>query len=128
MDLIRVRQAGEPDLFGFMGVTYGFISDVDIESERWGERDVDVSANLISAFSLPFPLPPLSIRWAGGSRLQLYAFHRLVNLRKYAANIWFLPATAAPPCAERLRFEPGQQLPPLLELPLTDSAAQGWKV
>lgn len=34
MDLIRVRQDGEPQLFSFLGVAYGIISDIDIEGER----------------------------------------------------------------------------------------------
>ncbi|XP_045464751.1 sphingosine kinase 2-like [Harmonia axyridis] len=65
MDLVRVETTSQI-LFSFLSVGWGFISDVDIESER--------------------------LRILGGQRFNIWSVARLIGLRSYRGKIWYLPA------------------------------------
>nr|XP_032831938.1 sphingosine kinase 2 [Petromyzon marinus] len=69
LDLVSVRFASGRRLFSFLSVAWGFVSDVDIESERF--------------------------RAMGSARFTLGAIVRLLALRSYPGRLSFLPAEAA---------------------------------
>ncbi|XP_061433018.1 sphingosine kinase 2-like isoform X1 [Lethenteron reissneri] len=69
LDLVSVRFASGRRLFSFLSVAWGFVSDVDIESERF--------------------------RAMGPARFTLGAIVRLLSLRSYPGRLSFLPAEAA---------------------------------
>nr|CAD7445572.1 unnamed protein product [Timema bartmani] len=64
MDLVRVETKTQI-LFSFLSVGWGFLSDIDIESER--------------------------LRVIGGQRFTLWSVARLIGLRTYRGKLWFLP-------------------------------------
>lgn len=67
MDLVRVETKSQL-MFSFLSVGWGFISDVDIESER--------------------------LRILGGQRFNIWSVARLIGLRSYRGKIWYLPCNA----------------------------------
>lgn len=64
MDLFTVSQPGEPIRFGFLAISYGMISDIDLESE--------------------------SFRCLGNARFLVAALQRICCLRRYDATMEFL--------------------------------------
>nr|CAD7257888.1 unnamed protein product [Timema shepardi] len=62
-DLIKISKS--KILFSFLSVGWGFLSDIDIESER--------------------------LRVIGGQRFTLWSVARLIGLRTYRGKLWFLP-------------------------------------
>ncbi|KAL3284427.1 hypothetical protein HHI36_018586 [Cryptolaemus montrouzieri] len=68
MDLVRVETKSQI-LFSFLSVGWGFLSDVDIESER--------------------------LRILGGQRFNVWSLARLIGLRSYRGKIWYLPASCS---------------------------------
>ncbi|XP_066992141.2 sphingosine kinase 1 [Anabrus simplex] len=67
MDLVRVETKSQI-LFSFLSVGWGFLSDIDIESER--------------------------LRAIGGQRFTVWSVARLIGLRTYRGKLWFLPSTS----------------------------------
>lgn len=65
MDLVRVETRTQI-MFSFLSVGWGFISDIDIESER--------------------------LRSIGYQRFALWSLHRLIRLRIYKGKVSYLPA------------------------------------
>ncbi|XP_039130660.1 sphingosine kinase 2-like isoform X6 [Dioscorea cayenensis subsp. rotundata] len=65
LDVTTVQQ-GEARFFSVLMLTWGFVADVDIESEKY--------------------------RWMGSARFDFYCFLRVVNMRKYHGNVQFVPA------------------------------------
>ncbi|MQL96688.1 hypothetical protein Taro_029368 [Colocasia esculenta] len=65
LDVSSVKQ-GNTVFFSVLMLSWGFIADVDIESEKY--------------------------RWMGSSRLDFYALLRVINLRKYHGRVYFVPA------------------------------------
>ncbi|KAH7675819.1 Sphinganine kinase protein [Dioscorea alata] len=65
LDVTTVQQ-GEARFFSVLMLTWGFVADVDIESEKY--------------------------RWMGSARFDFYSFLRVVNMRKYHGNVQFVPA------------------------------------
>lgn len=65
LDLVRVETRGEI-LFSFLSVGWGFLADVDIESER--------------------------LRVFGGQRFTVWSVARLIGLKTYRGTVWYLPA------------------------------------
>lgn len=68
LDIISCFQAGQNVRYGFLGVYWGLIADVDIESERF--------------------------RWAGAARFPAAFVARVLNLRAYKGKLSYLPANA----------------------------------
>ncbi|KAK7793386.1 hypothetical protein R5R35_009266 [Gryllus longicercus] len=64
MDLVRVETKTQI-LFSFLSVGWGFLSDIDIESER--------------------------LRAIGGQRFTIWSVARLIGLRTYRGKLWYLP-------------------------------------
>lgn len=69
MDLVRVETTSQI-LFSFLSVGWGFLSDIDIESEK--------------------------LRILGGQRFTIWSLARLIGLRSYGGRVWYLPATNTP--------------------------------
>ncbi|KAK9763327.1 hypothetical protein K7432_010108, partial [Basidiobolus ranarum] len=67
-DIMTMRLADDSIRYSFLMATWGYIADVDIESEK--------------------------LRWAGPARLTIYAFIRLLNLRSYQGRIHYIPFDA----------------------------------
>ncbi|XP_068607122.1 sphingosine kinase 1-like [Brachionichthys hirsutus] len=67
MDLVSVHFPSSPRLFSFLSLAWGFIADVDIESEKY--------------------------RHVGAARFTLGTLVRLVSLRIYKGKLSYLPAT-----------------------------------
>lgn len=67
MDLIRVETKSQI-IFSFLSVGWGFLSDIDIESER--------------------------LRMLGGQRFTVWCIARLIGLRSYSGKVFYLPITA----------------------------------
>ncbi|KAJ0966014.1 hypothetical protein J5N97_027152 [Dioscorea zingiberensis] len=65
LDVTTVLQ-GAARFFSVLMLTWGFVADVDIESEKY--------------------------RWMGSARLDFYCFLRVVNMRKYHGHVQFVPA------------------------------------
>ncbi|KAH7662346.1 sphingosine kinase protein [Dioscorea alata] len=65
LDVTTVLQ-GEARFFSVLMLTWGFVADVDIESEKY--------------------------RWMGSARLDFYCFLRVMSLRKYHGHVEFVPA------------------------------------
>ncbi|KAK9892636.1 hypothetical protein WA026_021014 [Henosepilachna vigintioctopunctata] len=68
MDLVRVETKSQI-MFSFLSVGWGFLSDVDIESER--------------------------LRILGGQRFSVWSLARLIGLRSYSGKIWYLSADSS---------------------------------
>lgn len=66
MDLVRVETKSQI-LFSFLSVGWGFLSDIDIESER--------------------------LRMLGGQRFTVWCIARLIGLRSYEGKIFYLPVS-----------------------------------
>ncbi|KAM0943936.1 putative sphingosine kinase [Dioscorea sansibarensis] len=66
LDVTTVQQE-EARFFSVLMLTWGFVADVDIESEKY--------------------------RWMGSARFDFYSFLRVVNMRKYHGNVQFVPAS-----------------------------------
>ncbi|PVV03697.1 hypothetical protein BB560_001818 [Smittium megazygosporum] len=66
MDLMAITRPNHPLMFCFLSVTYGYVADVDIESEKF--------------------------RAFGSARMDIYGVLRLLSLRQYNAKIHYLPA------------------------------------
>ncbi|KAM0952421.1 putative sphingosine kinase [Dioscorea sansibarensis] len=65
LDVASILQ-GEAQFFSVLILTWGFMADVDIESEKY--------------------------RWMGSARLGFYSLLRVMNLRKYHGCVKFVPA------------------------------------
>ncbi|CAM0883323.1 unnamed protein product [Alopecurus aequalis] len=65
LDVCTIAQ-GEKRFFSVLSITWGWVADVDIESEKY--------------------------RWMGSSRFDFYALVRIMNLRRYRGSIHFVPA------------------------------------
>ncbi|KAH7662344.1 Sphinganine kinase protein [Dioscorea alata] len=65
LDVASVLQ-GEAQFFSVLMLTWGFMADVDIESEKY--------------------------RWMGSARIGFYSLLRVMNLRKYHGCVKFVPA------------------------------------
>lgn len=70
MDLVRVETKTQI-MFSFLSVGWGFLSDIDIESER--------------------------LRLLGGQRFTIWSVARLIGLRNYGGKLWYLPAEESLP-------------------------------
>lgn len=66
MDLVSVHLSSSARLFSFLSLAWGFVADVDIESEKY--------------------------RYAGAARFMLGTLVRLASLRVYKGKLAFLPA------------------------------------
>jgi len=66
LDLLQVTQEGQPDLYSFLSINWGLISDVDFESEAY--------------------------RFIGGARFTVGALVRITNLRTYPAKLEYVLA------------------------------------
>lgn len=69
MDLVRVETRNQI-LYSFLAVGWGFIADVDIESE--------------------------SLRAIGGQRFTVWSFKKLIGLRTYNGKVSYLPCEKMP--------------------------------
>lgn len=67
MDLVSIHLASSPRLFSFLSLAWGFIADVDIESEKY--------------------------RHIGAVRFTIGTLVRLASLRVYRGRLAYLPAT-----------------------------------
>ncbi|XP_075946861.1 sphingosine kinase 1-like [Anarhichas minor] len=67
MDLISIHLSSGPRLFSFLSLAWGFVADVDIESEKY--------------------------RHAGAARFTVGTLVRLASLRVYKGKLAYLPAT-----------------------------------
>ncbi|PVZ98088.1 hypothetical protein BB558_005924 [Smittium angustum] len=65
MDMMAITRANSDPLFCFLSVTWGYVADTDIESEK--------------------------LRMLGSLRLEAYGILRLLRLRKYEGRIHYLP-------------------------------------
>ena len=63
MDLVRVETTSQI-MFSFLSVGWGFLSDIDIESER--------------------------LRMLGGQRFTVWSVARLIGLRSYSGRLWYV--------------------------------------
>lgn len=70
MDLVRVETKSQT-IFSFLSVGWGFLSDIDIESER--------------------------LRMLGGQRFTVWCIARLIGLRSYSGKVYYLPASTTTP-------------------------------
>lgn len=68
MDLVRVETKSQI-LFSFLSVGWGFLSDIDIESER--------------------------LRMLGGQRFTVWCIARLIGLRCYTGKVYYLPVNTS---------------------------------
>lgn len=66
LDLLQVSQEGQADIYSFLSINWGMISDVDFESEKY--------------------------RFVGAARFTLGALVRITNLRNYPGIIEYIPA------------------------------------
>ncbi|EFA00810.1 sphingosine kinase 2 [Tribolium castaneum] len=82
MDLVRVETTSQI-MFSFLSVGWGFLSDIDIESER--------------------------LRMLGGQRFTVWSVARLIGLRSYGGKLWYLPANV-PLVPTRLEVNTGSAL------------------
>ncbi|XP_017775948.1 PREDICTED: sphingosine kinase 2-like [Nicrophorus vespilloides] len=69
MDIVRVETKSQI-VFSFLSVGWGFLSDIDIESER--------------------------LRMLGGQRFTIWSLARLIGLRNYRGKVWYIPANDTP--------------------------------
>ncbi|ORX90341.1 hypothetical protein K493DRAFT_318044 [Basidiobolus meristosporus CBS 931.73] len=67
-DIMVTKLADDSIRHSFVMATWGYVADVDIESEK--------------------------LRWAGPARLTIYALLRLLNLRSYEGKIHYIPYDA----------------------------------
>lgn len=78
LDLVSVRLASKQRLFSFLSLAWGFVADVDIESEKY--------------------------RHVGAIRFLMGTLVRLASLRVYQGRLAYLPAKEAPkPPIERVK-------------------------
>ncbi|XP_063925407.1 sphingosine kinase 2 [Zophobas morio] len=82
MDLVRVETTSQI-MFSFLSVGWGFLSDIDIESER--------------------------LRMLGGQRFTVWSVARLIGLRSYSGRLWYLPANV-PLVQAKPELNPGSSL------------------
>ncbi|KAK9766058.1 hypothetical protein K7432_005152 [Basidiobolus ranarum] len=68
LDIMVTKLADDSIRYSFEMATWGYVADVDIESEK--------------------------LRWAGPARLTIYALLRLLNLRTYEGRIHYIPYDA----------------------------------
>ncbi|KAG7486997.1 sphingosine kinase 1 [Solea senegalensis] len=68
MDLVSIHLSSSPRLFSFLSLAWGFVADVDIESEKY--------------------------RHAGAARFTVGTLVRLASLRIYKGKLAYLPAAA----------------------------------
>ncbi|XP_029291181.1 LOW QUALITY PROTEIN: sphingosine kinase 1-like [Cottoperca gobio] len=66
MDLVSIHLSSSPRLFSFLSLAWGFVADVDIESEKY--------------------------RYAGAARFTVGTLVRLASLRVYKGKLAYLPA------------------------------------
>ncbi|XP_034394877.1 sphingosine kinase 1 [Cyclopterus lumpus] len=71
MDLVSIHLASRRRLFSFLSLAWGFVSDVDVESERY--------------------------RHVGAIRFLMGTLVRLASLRVYQGRLAYLPVVEAPP-------------------------------
>ncbi|AWP05877.1 putative sphingosine kinase 1 [Scophthalmus maximus] len=69
MDLVSIHLSSSPRLFSFLSLAWGFVADVDIESEKY--------------------------RHAGAARFTVGTLVRLASLRIYKGKLSYLPASKA---------------------------------
>eukprot|EP00050_Salpingoeca_kvevrii_P001306 m.166882 g.166882 ORF g.166882 m.166882 type:complete len:634 (+) comp10342_c0_seq2:2291-4192(+) len=65
LDLMSIRQPGQPAFFSHMVVMWGLFADIDIESEKY--------------------------RWMGPVRFTFSGVARILNMRKYRGRLHYLP-------------------------------------
>ncbi|XP_076583472.1 sphingosine kinase 1-like [Chaetodon auriga] len=77
MDLVSIHLSSSPRLFSFLSLAWGFVADVDIESEKY--------------------------RHVGAARFTVGTLVRLASLRVYKGKLAYLPATEDCKAEEGLR-------------------------
>lgn len=77
MDLVSIHLPSSPRLFSFLSVAWGFVADVDVESEKY--------------------------RHVGAARFTVGTLVRLASLRVYKGKLAYLPATEDYSSKEGLR-------------------------
>ncbi|XP_069553270.1 sphingosine kinase 1-like [Brachyistius frenatus] len=70
MDLVSIHLSGSPRLFSFLSLAWGFVADVDVESEKY--------------------------RHVGAARFTVGTLVRLASLRVYKGKLAYLPAAEDP--------------------------------
>lgn len=80
MDLVSVQLTSSPRLFSFLSLAWGFVADVDIESERY--------------------------RHLGAARFTFGTLVRLASLRVYKGRLAYLPAAEDQVTKDSLRTSP----------------------
>uniref|UniRef100_A0A3Q3EY66 Sphingosine kinase 1 n=1 Tax=Labrus bergylta TaxID=56723 RepID=A0A3Q3EY66_9LABR len=87
MDLVSVQLSSGPRLFSFLSLAWGFVADVDIESEKY--------------------------RHVGAARFTVGTLVRLASLRVYRGRLAYLPSTPSRSPHKAPRGPPDSLLPPL---------------
>uniref|UniRef100_A0A8D3B524 sphingosine kinase n=1 Tax=Scophthalmus maximus TaxID=52904 RepID=A0A8D3B524_SCOMX len=98
MDLVSIHLSSSPRLFSFLSLAWGFVADVDIESEKY--------------------------RHAGAARFTVGTLVRLASLRIYKGKLSYLPASKAH--STPLLSVPGP--PDSLLVPLDQPLPSDWVV
>lgn len=84
MDLVSIHLSSSPRLFSFLSLAWGFIADVDIESEKY--------------------------RHIGAVRFTIGTLVRLASLRVYRGKLSYLPATED---SQGVKLQPSDRTPAL---------------
>uniref|UniRef100_A0A9J7Y8N6 sphingosine kinase n=1 Tax=Cyprinus carpio carpio TaxID=630221 RepID=A0A9J7Y8N6_CYPCA len=100
LDLISIRLSSGARLFSFLSLAWGFVADVDIESEQF--------------------------RQLGALRFLLSTLLRLASLRVYQGKLAFLPAESERQSASAGFSTADSRLPDHLLVPLEQPVPQDW--
>uniref|UniRef100_A0A8C1LCP4 Sphingosine kinase 1 n=1 Tax=Cyprinus carpio TaxID=7962 RepID=A0A8C1LCP4_CYPCA len=100
LDLISIRLSSGARLFSFLSLAWGFVADVDIESEQF--------------------------RQLGALRFLLSTLLRLASLRVYQGKLAFLPADSERQSASAGFSTADSRLPDHLLVPLEQPVPQDW--
>uniref|UniRef100_A0A3Q0RKY1 Sphingosine kinase 1 n=1 Tax=Amphilophus citrinellus TaxID=61819 RepID=A0A3Q0RKY1_AMPCI len=94
MDLVSIHLSSSPRLFSFLSLAWGFVADVDIESEKY--------------------------RHFGAVRFTIGTLVRLASLRVYKGRLAYLPSTPSRSATKALPGPTDSLLPPLDQPPPSD--------
>ncbi|XP_036397242.1 sphingosine kinase 1 [Megalops cyprinoides] len=102
MDLVSVHTASSQRLFSFLSLAWGFVADVDIESEKY--------------------------RHVGAARFTVGTLVRLASLRVYQGRLAYLPAEETPSTTPVTPTTPPRGPPDSLLAPLEQPVPGDWTV
>uniref|UniRef100_A0A3B4Z6Z9 Sphingosine kinase 1 n=1 Tax=Stegastes partitus TaxID=144197 RepID=A0A3B4Z6Z9_9TELE len=101
MDLVSIHLSSSPRLFSFLSLAWGFVADVDIESEKY--------------------------RHVGAARFTVGTLVRLASLRVYKGKLAYLPASSLTPAPVLATKAPAGP-PDSLLVPLDQPLPANWVV